>query len=56
MTKRTVAKDPPIFCIKKTKKDVKFIVDLTYKSFLNDEIKLSKPLDRRLIIDINTKL
>ena len=43
-----------ITTIKKTKKDVKFIVDLTYKSFLNDEIKLSKPLDRRLIIDINT--
>lgn len=42
-----------ITTVKKSKKDVKFIVDLTYKSFLNGEIKLSKPLDRRLIIDIN---
>lgn len=42
-----------ISTVKKSNVEVEKIVNMTYECFIEDKLKLIKPLDRRLVIDIN---
>ncbi|MGL5151288.1 MAG: RecQ family ATP-dependent DNA helicase [Clostridium sp.] len=42
-----------ISTVKKAEVEVDTLVNMTYESFVNDQLKLSKPLDRRLIVNVN---
>ena len=41
-----------ISSFKKSSYDIKDIVDITYEGIINGEVILSKPIDRRLVIDV----
>lgn len=44
-----------ISSFKKSSYDIKDIVDTTYEGIINGEVILSKPIDRRLVIDVKKK-
>ncbi len=41
-----------ILTVKKSAKEVEYIVPMTYESIVNEDVVLSKQLDRRLVIDV----